>query len=336
MKINPDQLETQLKKNLAPVYCITGEEILFTQEAIQQIRQATQQQGFVERQTFTVDNNFDWDQFLLEAHSLSLFSEKSLLELNLTQAKFNDPMKQALEVYLTRKRTDKILLLIFGKLDSKQQATNWFKQLEQTGVVITIWPMTTAQLPAWVQKRLQHVGLTTDAAGARLLAEMSEGNLLSAHQAIEKLRLLHNSGKITAEDISAAIHDNARFDVFTLVDQLLQGDAQRVLRILAGLHNEGTEATLMLWAITRELRVLIVLANAIQQGQSFEQAANQERVWEKRKLLVKRALQRLSLQDLYNCMQHAAHIDANIKGAEPGDAWDELKKLCLCISIKKD
>ena len=334
MKINVDQLETQLKKNLASVYCITGEEILFTQEAIQQIRQATQQQGFVERQTFTVDNNFDWDQFLLEAHSLSLFSEKSLLELNLTQAKFTDPMKQALEIYLTRKHTDKILLLVFGKLDSKQQATNWFKQLEQTGVIITIWPMATAQLPAWVQKRLQQVGLTTDAAGARLLAEMSEGNLLSAHQAIEKLRLLHNSGKINAADISAAIHDNARFDVFTLVDHLLQGDAQRVLRILAGLHSEGTEATLILWAITRELRVLIILANAMQQGQSFEQAANQERVWEKRKLLVKRVLQRLSLQNLYNCIQHAARIDATIKGAEPGDAWDELRKLCLNLSSR--
>jgi DNA polymerase-3 subunit delta len=332
MKINADQLETQLKKNLASIYCITGEEILLVQETIAQIRQATQQAGFVERQSFTVDNNFDWDQFLLEVNSLSLFSDKTLLELNLTQAKFNDPMKNAIEIYLTRKPRDKILMLIFSKLDSKQQTTSWFKQLEQNGVVITLWPITGAQLPAWIQKRLQQTGLTADAAGVRLLAEMCEGNLLSAHQAIEKLRLLHGNSKISAADISAAIHDNARFDVFTFVDQLLQGEAQRVLRILAGLHSEGTEATLILWAITRELRVLAVLANAMQQGQSFEQAANQERVWEKRKLLVKRALQRLPLQNLYACMQHAAHIDATIKGAEPGDVWDELRKLCLSMT----
>ena len=89
-----------------------------------------------------------------------------------------------------------------------------------------------------------------------MLAERTEGNLLAAHQELEKLRLLAPAGNITSETVLASVADSARFDVFRLSEAVLEGEADRALRVLAGLRSEGTEQTLVLWALTKALRDL--------------------------------------------------------------------------------
>ena len=187
-------------------------------------------------------------------------------------------------------------------------------------------------LPRWLKNRLQQNGLRTNQAGIDLLIELNEGNLLALAQAIEKLCLLYNETTVTTEQISTAISDNAKFDVFKFVDGLLTGDKNHSLRILQGLKAEASEPTILIWAIARELRSLIKMRQDMEQGFSIEQAMDKQRVWGKRKPLVASTLRRHTLKTLQNSLSQCATIDRVIKGTASGNYWDDIENLALVLS----
>lgn len=332
MKISVEQLKMQVPKKLAAIYWISGNETLLVQEAAEFIRTAAYQAGFHERKIFHVETGFNWDDLLIETNHLSLFSSQTFLELQIPTNKFSDAVKDFLIAYSQNPPANKILLIKTEKLDTKIQYTAWFKQLEQQIVMVAIWPIDVTQLPRWIANRFQQAGLKTDAAGTQLLAERTEGNLLATQQAIEKLRLLYGSKTISAEEIATAITDNTRFDVFNLVDYALLGDSKHVVHILNILKNESIEPSIILWALTREIRNLIAMAQSLAQGQTFEQTALQYKIWEKRRALIKNVLQRLSIKKLQVLLSQASDIDHIIKGATRGNIWDELLQFSLQLT----
>ncbi len=112
---------------------------------------------------------------------------------------------------------------------------------------IQIWPVDVHQLPQWINQRLQQAGLSAQRDAVDLIAARVEGNLLAAAQEIEKLKLLADGNPITVETVQAAVADSARFDVFGLVDAILNGEAAHALRMLEGLRGEGVEPPVILW-----------------------------------------------------------------------------------------
>jgi DNA polymerase III subunit delta len=335
MKITGDQLLPQLERSLKPAYLVSGDEILFMQEAVVAIKAKAQADGFTERLSFTVDAGFDWSQFQAQAQTGSLFSDKQCLELRLVSTKLNESGKKILENYLARPPAGKLLLMVTGKLDAATQRTTWVKNVEQVGVMVTIWPLQPAKLAPFLQRRLQQSGLKTDSAGIELLVARTQGNLLAAAQEIEKLSLLYPLGTtLTVRQIHEASADNSRFNVFDLTDHILQANLPNIVRILAGLRAEGVEPTLILWALTRELRQLIPLAQAREIGKSWEQILSGPSIWEKRKPWIRRLLEQHTPMSLQQCLQKAAKIDAIIKGGLAGSVWDELMGLALGMATK--
>lgn len=340
MLLRYEQLAAHLRKPLAPLYLVSGDVPLLVQEASTAIRNSAAQQGYSERTLLQVETGFNWHSLTGAAATLSLFSDKQLLELRLNNNSPGDAGSKALQAYAERPPPDKILLIIMGKLDAASQRTVWFQALLKAGIVLQLWPIENAQLPRWIAQRLTTLGLQAEPAGIQLLAERSEGNLLAVQQAIDKLQLLHSDSNgngngnklLSAEDIAQALADSARFDVFALTDAALQGDSKRTLRIITNLHEEGVEPTLVLWALSRELRALATQAYALTCGTPLEMILQQQRVWEKRKPWVRSALQRHSVTTLRRLLQYASHLDHMIKGLELGNVWDTLSDLALALA----
>ncbi|EKE01350.1 MAG: DNA polymerase III subunit delta [uncultured bacterium] len=329
MKIQIQQLSQHLTEKTAPIYLISGDEFLLVQEACDTVRQHAITTGYSERETFYIEPGFSWESFITSTSNLSLFSERSLIELHL-KSKLTDTGSKILQNYAKKPTSDKIVLIIADKLDASQQKTAWFKAIDTYGVVIPIWPIDFSQLPLWINKRLQQTGLKTDGHGIKLLADHAAGNLLAAAQEIEKLRLLYGSGNLTANQIITVITDNARFNVFNLLDTALAGKTGLLIRMLDNLKAEGTEPTIILWAIARELRSLVNMSFAIKKGSSLDQVMTQNNVWSTRKALTKQALLRHNLTSLQNLLKHAAHIDCIIKGADNQRLlWHELYKVYI-------
>ncbi len=333
MKLKPEQLEKHLQQELKPIYLVSGDEPFQTDTASRQIREAALAQGYSEREQFHVDGNFDWNQLQASAGNLSLFAEKKLLDLRLASGKSPGVEGgRALAAWAEADNTETLLLISMGKLDKKQQQAKWFKALDKAGVVIQIWPVEAAQMPNWVRARMQARGMQPDQAAVQMLAERLEGNLLAADQELEKLRLLCGEGEVDVEQVTAAVSDSARFDVFALVDAALLGETPRLLRIFNGLRGEGVEPVLVLWALTREIRSMTGMAWQLAQGNRVDQVLAQYRVWSKRKAPVSAGLQRHSLRRWQGLLYQAAAVERVIKGRAAGAPWDELVQLGLKIA----
>ena len=96
MKIRPEQLKSHLLKNLLPVYVVSGDEPLLAQESADAVRHEARKQGFSGREVFHGDGNFDWGSLHNEANALSLFAEKKIIEVKITNGKPGDKGSKAL------------------------------------------------------------------------------------------------------------------------------------------------------------------------------------------------------------------------------------------------
>ncbi len=323
MRLRPDQLAAHLRKTLALLYLVFGEEPLQALEAADAIRAAARERGH-ERDCLTVETGFDWNSLRQQACSPSLFAPLRLLELRMGNAKPGDAGAQALSAYAARPPEDIALLITAGKLDWNTQKSRWFAALDEAGVVVAATPVEPQQLPGWIERRLRSRGLNPAPEAVTLLAERVEGNLLAAAQEIEKLALLADDRELTAQAVLAAVGDSARYSIYDFVDAALLGQPERVARILDGLRDEGIEPVLVNWALHQESRRLAMLAFARSRGQSLEAALAEQKVWEKRKPLLRQASQRLALTGCRRLLRACARTDRTIKGAETGSPWNAL------------
>jgi DNA polymerase III subunit delta len=322
MRVAPNQLQAHLQKSLAPVYLLSGDEPLQMSEAADSIRHQAQSCGYSGREILEVDARFDWSQLRAEADSLSLFAEQRIIDLRIPSGKPGNEGSKALNEYATRLPNDVLLLITLPKLEKSQSASKWFKALDKVGVAVQIWPVDSGRLQPWIAQRMRSAGLSPAAEVVPMLAERIEGNMLAARQEIEKLLLLYGPGVITPEQLAESVADSARYDVFALIDAALGGKISRCLRMLNGLQAEGTPEPVVLWALTRELRLLVSLAGEISAGRSAQQAVTARReVWEKRKPLVIKGLQRLKPQEWRQLLQLCGRTDRAIKGREQSDPW---------------
>src|ERR1700694_3086254 len=190
MQLRTEQLHNHLSKSLAAVYAIHGDEPLLALEAADAVRAAARKQGFSERAVLEPSRHFDWSEFTHAAASLSLFAEKKLVELRLATGKPGTQGAEAIAAYCGRPSADIVLLVSVPRLDRNTQNSAWFRALAEAGVVVDIYPVERQRLPAWIAERLARQRQSAPREVLEFLADRVEGNLLAAHQEVQKLALL--------------------------------------------------------------------------------------------------------------------------------------------------
>ncbi|WP_019141837.1 DNA polymerase III subunit delta [Noviherbaspirillum massiliense] len=336
MQLRPDALDAHLGKTLAPLYVITSDEHLLALEVADKIRKAARAQGFSEREVLVVERSFKWSELLAANQSQSLFGDRKLIELRIPTGKPGKDGAQALQEYAAALHPDNVTLIALPKLDWAAQKTAWVAALQQAGVYIDIPLVERAQLPAWIGMRLAAQNQNADRQSLDFIADRVEGNLLAAHQEIQKLALLYPEGKLGFEQVQDAVLNVARYDVFKLNEAMLAGDAARLVRMIEGLKGEGEALPLVLWAMAEEIRTLLKLKSGLAQGRALGMLLKEYRIWGPRERLMEPALSRLPLSTLEAALQEAAQIDKMVKGlrakAFAGDPWDALLQLGLKIA----
>jgi DNA polymerase III subunit delta len=337
MHLKADQLAAHLARGLRPLYTVYGDEPLLAQEAADAIRAA----GFGERTVFTVGNaaHFDWGALIGAAQAMSLFSERQLIELRIPSGKPGKEGSLALQRYCEGIGSDDVLTLVqCPKLDFQQQKSGWFAALDAAGVMLRVEPVERRELPAWIAKRLAAQGqrVADGDAGPRTLAffaDRVEGNLLAAHQELQKLALLYPQGLLSFEQVEAAVLNVARYDVFKLGEAVLAGQVARALKMLDGLQAEGEAAVLVHWTLAEDIRGLKRVKDALADGKPMPLALRDARVWGAKERLYERVLPVLAGHQLAHLVEAASVCDGVIKGLKhpdwPLDAWAALKRLML-------
>lgn len=336
MQLRPEALDGHLAKGLSPLYVITSDEHLLALEAADKIRRAARAQGYSERDVLTVERSFKWGELLAANQALSLFGDKKLIELRIPGGKPGKDGSAALQNYAKDLNPDNLTLITLPKLDWQTAKSAWVTQLQQAAVYIEIPNVERAQLPNWIGMRLSSQGQGTDRHGLDFIADRVEGNLLAAHQEIQKLALLYPPGKLTYEQVVDAVLNVARYDVFKLSEAMLAGDPARLVRMLEGLKGEGEALPLVLWAVSEEIRTLLKLKAGMAQGRPLGALLKEYRIWGPRERMMEPALRRIALPTLEAALQQAAQVDKMVKGLRAkqfaGDAWDAMLQLALRVA----
>lgn len=333
MKTRSDQLSAVLQRFSGPnIFLVLGDEPLQSQEASDILRRWLKTKDFTERDLHHVDAHFSWENVILSTNALSLFSDQKLLEVRVGSHKINKNDGQILLDWLKDPAPDTALLMIMDKVDAAGRKSGWFKQIEAQGLLVEVHAPDASQLPQWLSQRASSMGIQLDQDALQILCERLEGNLLAAQQELAKLQLLYADQQITAEQVIASVSDSSRYDVFALTEAAIAHQPERCEKILTALIHEGLEAPVILWALTREIRTLYNVQLAMQQGQSYDSLCQKERIWGKRKALVRKASQTLSAVALESMLQSAAVADQAIKGMRPESPWLIIRQITLSLA----
>jgi DNA polymerase-3 subunit delta len=343
MQLAPGQLNAHLSKGLKSLYTLHGDEPLLIQEALDTIRATARAQGFTERTSHTVAGaHFDWSEVLAAGGSLSLFADKQILELRIPSGKPGKEGSVAIQHLAEQSRGNDstLTLVMLPRLDKLTKGGAWFGALESFGVTLQVEPVERNALPQWIAQRMAAQGQRVAASeeGQRTLqffADRVEGNLLAAHQEVQKLALLFAPGELSFEQIEGAVLNVARYDVFKLSEAVLGGQPLRVQRMLDGLQAEGEAEVLVHYTLAEDIRALKRVKDAMGQGRPMPMALREQRVWGAKERLFERVLPRLSDKLLAQLLQSAHLVDGIVKGLKqpdwPTDNWQALHRLAMTL-----
>lgn len=332
MRLAQSQLTAHLKQNLQALYVLVGDEPLAQRECLDAIRTAARTQGFDERASLVVERNFNWQQIQSYGQSISLFSSRRLLEINIPNGKPGVEGGKALQALSTKTIPDTTVIVVLPGLEREAKNSAWFNALEKQAVTITLEEVDAASLPKWIAQRLAQQGQSAATATLDFLAHQVEGNLLAANQEVQKLGLLYPQGELSDATVREAVLNVSRYDAFQLGDAVLAGDTARTVRILQGLQDEGEQAVAVMNPLMWTLRPLLRIKQAELRGENITNAMTTARIYGEKQSLVKRALLRLSLRQLEAALQKLADIDRTAKGVLLGDAWLEISRLCFGLA----
>ncbi len=343
MQLSANQLAAHLQKGLRSLYTLHGDEPLLIQEAADTIRAAARTQGYSERTSHTVSGaHFDWSEVLAAGGSLSLFADKQILELRIPSGKPGKEGSVAIQhlAESAQGNDSTLTIVMLPKLDKLTKTGAWFGALESMGMTLQVEPVERNALPQWIAQRLgqQNQRVAAGEAGQRTLqffADRVEGNLLAAHQEIQKLALLHPPGELPTDAVEGAVMNVARFDVFKLSEAVLSGQLLRVQRMLDGLQAEGEAEVLVHWALSEDIRALKRVKDAMGRGSPLPMALREQRVWGVKERLFERVLPRLSDASLSQLLQSAHRVDGIVKGLKqpdwPANPWAALHQLAMAL-----
>jgi len=347
MQIAANQLTQHLQRGIKSLYTLHGDEPLLQQEALDALRAVARTQGYTERSAHTVAGaHFDWSEVLAAGGSLSLFADKQIIEIRIPSGKPGKDGSVALQqlAQAAQGNDSTLTVVLLPRLDKLTKATAWFAALENFGVTLQVEPVERQALPQWIAQRLATQGQRVAAGeeGQRTLqffADRVEGNLLAAHQEIQKLGLLFpvspgaEGGVLTFSQVESAVLNVARYDVFKLSEAVLAGQALRVQRMLDGLQAEGEAEVLVHYTLSEDIRALKRVKDAMTAGRPVPMALREQRIWGPRERLFERVLPRLSDAALEQLLQSAHVVDGIVKGLKqpdwPSSGWQALHRLAL-------
>lgn len=286
-------------------WVLHGQEPLLEQNLVDAFRSSWQSRE-VERQRYDISSASDWKNVFNALNSLSLFSSQLAIEVH-GNIKPDASGLKLLKSYL-QQDSDNLLLVVMPKQDASSLKSSFFQTIDANGVNVSL----VANYP---KDRQQILGIEAEKLGIKLandawqwLEQHHEHNLLAAKNSLMRVAdTFAEVDIIQIDHLYACLQDQSRYSTYDLSDALLNGNLAQSIKIFQYLIASGESMSLILWSISKEMRLLMQL---------FEQPQNalQIGIWKTKVSLYQQALRRLSPQRFLSWPQLLIRIDAAIKG----------------------
>ena len=287
------------------VWILHGQEPLLEQNVLDALRKSWTKHE-VERQRYDLNSVSDWKTVFNALNSLSLFSQNLAIEVHGNIKPDANGLKQ-LKHYIQHNEQN-LLLVIMPKQDSNSLKSSFFQLVEANGVVVPL----TANYP---QDRQRILSNEADQLGIQLnqdawlwLEQHHEHNLLAAKNSLMRVADTFSDQKLIGiEHLQECLQDQSRYSTFDLSDALISGNLALSIKIFQYLEESGEPNSLILWTISKEMRLLMQLyeqpQNALQLG-----------IWKNKISIYQQSLRRLNPHAFLNWPELLLRVDAAIKG----------------------
>ena len=287
------------------VWVLHGQEPLLEQNLLDALRKSWLKHE-VERQRHDLNSVSDWKNVFNALNSLSLFSQNLGIEAHGNIKPDANGLK-LLKQYIQHNEHN-LLVIVMPKQDSSSLKSAFFQTVEANGVVVAL----TATYP---QDRQRILAVEAEKLGIQLkndawawLEQNHEHNLLDAKNSLMRVAdTFPDQKQIDIENLQQCLQDQSRYSTFDLSDALLNGNLALSVKIFQYLVESGEPNSLILWTISKEMRLLMQLyeqpQNALQLG-----------IWKTKISTYQQALRRLNPQGFLTWPQLLLRVDASIKG----------------------
>ena len=300
-------------------WILHGQEPLLEQNLIDAFRQSWTKLD-IERQRYDISSVSDWKNVFNALNSLSLFSQNLAVEVH-GNIKPDANTLKLLKSYIQHNEHN-LLVIIMPKQDSASLKSAFFQTVEANGVVVAL----TANYPQERQKVLSFeadkLGIQLDRDAWVWLEQHHEHNLLAAKNSLMRVAdTFPNEAQIQVNHLLECLQDQSRYSTFDLSDSMIAGNLAQSIKTFQYLIESGEAPSLILWTISKEMRLLMQLyeqpQNALQLG-----------IWKTKVSQYQQALRRLNPQQFLTWPLLLLRIDSAIKGKSQ-EKPEHLIQQCL-------
>ena len=335
---------------VAGLWLAHGDEPLLSQWLIDALRPHWRAQNYAIKRIELISVK-SWQEVLSELGSQSLFDDASALIVT-GNHKPDKAVITELERFAIEAQTgthSHSLLWLTPKQDKRAQSSKWFTPFAQYGHVIDCNLYNEQQRQQLLQIQAQQFGLRLSQEAWQLLMSHTEHHLLSAYQTLWLLSYLFapqlvaknieatqqadhstqlpNNVALDIKDLQAALVSDAQFSVFDLSDAMLAGNSTQVAKIMFQLKATDEPTTLVLWAISKDMRQIMQLID----GQDPQALG----IWRSKQGLYQQACRRQSKTQTAEWPALLYKCDQAIKGLVRQPAWELLLQAALELSGKR-
>lgn len=333
MQIKQQILAQQVQKKIAPLYMLIGQDTYLLEESFITIKSAIQKNENYDEKIISIQSTEDWNTVIDEANSYSLFAETVLLNIFFEKKTLDALGKKILVEYLSSINPRCFIIIRAPNLSSKQ--LQWLSSHEHA-VLTVAYPLNSDAMKAWIAAQLKKNSIPFDSDVPGLIQHYTQGNMLACAQVIEKIALSHNSkDRITIEQVQEHLSDQCNHDLFELVNACLLGQSEKAIQILRHAANNKTEATLVLWILSQEIRIIMQFSHFLKHKVEIKSASAQLKIWPQRISLYQACCHRFNHATLAQLHRCCYSIDERIKSSMNTQIWNALENLTLALCLGK-
>lgn len=312
---------------------VTGDEPYQHMLAADMFRSRQEKSGFTDRKVLSAETGFDWSELDAAKHNLSLFGERTLVDLRIPTGKPGAGGSKAIMDFVRVLHQDVSLLIQAPRLDRNTMNSAWVKAVDKAGILVRVWPLNYTETENWIRQKLNAEGFLAGQKVIAFIAQQVEGNLLAAMQELEKIALISETKELTLETVSRALTDSSHYSLKELTDALVGKEVARLVRILHGLEKEDVKPPLLLWAMTEQARKITDARHTAKAGRvstRFSDRLVRLSLLHQQHIGVRDDRQAPGSADL---LRQCAWVDRVIKGRAHGNPWHELVQLGIAIQM---
>ena len=270
-----------LKTNdLAPVYLFVGPEAYIKREALEALRRQLLPPGLEALNDATLEG-VTAQQITDACETMPMMCEKRIVTvrdwapLMPGKAKNEEAEAERMQAWLENPPESCVLVFYMrGEMDGRKKLSTLLKKKAS---VVDFQLLTDPELSRWCARRLKPLGKRLSPAALNTLTYIAGRELTRLSGELDKLAdyLGSEREEITAADVRAIVPASLEYNVFELLNSLLQGDVKRGQQTVNSLLQGGQTTMGILAMLTRQIRQLTHMKVALDAGTPVQAVQNQ-------------------------------------------------------------